>query len=73
MKKQTVQLASQATVLFLKILLYIAEEFHICVCVCVSLSVVVNSLQLMDCTVSFVHGILQARILEWVAISFSRE
>ena len=28
----------------------------------------------MDCTlpVSFVHGILQARILEWVAISFSR-
>jgi hypothetical protein len=27
----------------------------------------------MDCTLpgSFVHGILQARILEWVAISFS--
>ena len=29
---------------------------------------------LMDCSVlgSSVHGILQARILEWVAISFSR-
>ena len=28
----------------------------------------------MDCSppVSFVHGILQARILEWVAIPFSR-
>ena len=28
----------------------------------------------MDCSLpgSFVHGILQARILEWVAISFSR-
>ena len=34
-----------------------------------------NSLQPVDCTLpSFsVHGILQARILEWVAISFSRE
>ena len=29
----------------------------------------------MDCSLpdSFVHGILQARILEWDAISFSRE
>ena len=46
-----------------------------CLCVCVSLSVVCNSLQPMDCglPVSFVHGILQARILEWAAISFSRE
>ena len=26
----------------------------------------------MDCTGSFIHGIFQARILEWVAISFSR-
>ena len=28
----------------------------------------------MDCSLpgSFVHGILQARILEWAAISFSR-
>ena len=29
----------------------------------------------MDCSLpgSFVHGILQARILEWVAMSFSRQ
>ena len=28
----------------------------------------------MDCSLpgSFLHGILQARVLEWVAISFSR-
>ena len=33
-----------------------------------------NSCNPMDCSppVSSVHGILQARILEWVAISFSR-
>ena len=37
-------------------------------------SVVSNSLWPMDCSLpsSSVHGILQARILEWVAISFSR-
>ena len=34
-----------------------------------SLSVVSNSLWPMDCTV---HGILQARILEWVVVPFSR-
>ena len=34
-----------------------------------SCSVVSDSLQPMDC----VHGILQARILEWVAVPFSRE
>ena len=40
----------------------------------VSHSVGSNSLQPMDCSPpgSSVHGILQARILEWVAISFSR-
>ena len=32
-------------------------------------SVMPNSLQPLDCTV---HGILQARILEWVAVPFSR-
>ena len=39
-----------------------------------SRSVVSNSLQLMDCSLprSSIHGIFQARILEWVAISFSR-
>jgi len=37
-------------------------------------SIVSESLQPMDYSVpgSSVHGILQARILEWVAISFSR-
>ena len=39
------------------------------VCVCESRSVMSDSLQLTDYTV---HGILQARILEWVAVPFSR-
>ena len=40
----------------------------------ISLSVMSDSLQHMDCSPpgSSVHGILQARILEWVAIPFSR-
>ena len=43
-------------------------------CDCAVISVVSNSLNPMDCSLpgSSVHGILQARILEWVAISFSR-
>ena len=43
-----------------------------CVCSC---SVMSDSLSPMDCRlpVSSVHGIPQARTLEWVAISFSRE
>ena len=46
----------------------------VCVCVYVSRSVVSDSCDPMDYSPpgSFVHGILQARILEWVAISFSR-
>ena len=38
-----------------------------------SSSVVSGSLQPMDCSLpgSSVHGILQARILEWVAVPFS--
>ena len=42
--------------------------------VCVSWSVVSDSLRPQDCssTGSSVHGVLQARILEWVAIPFSR-
>ena len=52
----------------------------VCVCVyvhvraCVSCSVVSNSFRPTDYSPpgSFVHGISQARILEWVAISFSR-
>ena len=42
--------------------------------VCVSHSVLSDSLRLHDCSLpdSSVHGLLQARILEWVAIPFSR-
>ena len=40
---------------------------------CVSRLVKSDSLRLMDCSLpgSIVPGILQARMLEWVAISFS--
>ena len=43
-----------------------------CVCVCVSCSIVLCNP--VDCSPPgfLVHGISQARILEWVAISFSR-
>ena len=43
------------------------------VCVCVCDSVMSDSLQPMDCSPpgSSVHGILQSRILKWVAMSFS--
>ena len=46
-------------------------KMYLCV---ISCSVVSNSLLLEDCRLpgSSVHGILQARILEWVAIPFSR-
>ena len=44
------------------------------VCVCVSRYVMPNSYGPMDCSPpgSSFHGILQARLLEWVAIPFSR-
>ena len=44
-------------------------------CCCFSSSVTSDSCGHVDCSPpgSSVHGILQARILEWVAISFSRE
>ena len=47
---------------------------HVCVCVCMHVCSVVSDCECMDCSqqVSSVHGIFQARILEWVAISFSR-
>ena len=46
----------------------------VCVCVCVNHSVMSNSCDPMDCSLpgSSVHGILQARILEWVDIPFSK-
>ena len=49
------------------------SSYCVCVCVCVCNSHV-RLCDPMDCSQpgSSVHGILQARILEWVAISFSR-
>ena len=51
---------------------------HMCVCVCVCVcvcacSVMSDSLQPLDCSLpdSSAHGIFQARILEWGAISSS--
>ena len=49
----------------------------VCVCVCVCVLIAQSCLTLgnpMDCSLpgSSVHGILQARILEWIAIRFSR-
>ena len=55
-----------------------AECVCVCVCVCVCMSVDAQLCptlyESMDCNLpgSSVHGIFQARILEWVAISFSR-
>ena len=47
----------------------------VCACVCSVAQLCVTLCGLMDCSPrgSSVHGILQARILEWVAISSSRE
>ena len=54
----------------------ILPQVCVCVCVytCVSCSIMSDSLGLMDCSSpgSSVHGILQERIVEWVAVSFSR-
>ena len=51
---------------YLQYIIHTQQIYIPYVCVCVSSSVV-------DCSLpgSFVHGILQARILEWAAISFS--
>jgi len=49
--------------------------FTACVYVCVCCSVMSDSYDSIDCSLlgSSVHGIFQARILEWVAMPFSRE
>ena len=55
------------------ILEFCSLELPVCVCVCVAqlCPTVCNP---MDCSLpgSSVHGILQARILEWIAVPFSR-
>ena len=50
---------------------YLPQDFTVCV---LSRSVVSDSCDPVDCSLPgfSLHGILQARILEWVAISFSR-
>ena len=54
--------------------LYQIAYFSVCVCVCVSCSVMSNFCRPMDCGPpgSSVNGVLQARILEWIDIPFSR-
>ena len=52
-------------------------EACVCVCLCVCIKSLQSCLTLCDLmdrspADSSVHGILQARLLEWVAISFSR-
>ena len=46
----------------------------VCVCVCLVAQSCLTLCDPMDCSLlgSSVHGIFQARILEWIAISFSR-
>ena len=63
------------TILQLLWVLSTHEIVIIIMCVCVSCSVVSDSLRpqgLYILSGSFVHGILQARTLEWLAVPFSR-
>ena len=59
---------------FLSVILLMQSKIYRCICVCVCL--VAQSCPALcnptDYSGSSVHGILQARILEWVAVSFSR-
>ena len=54
--------------------LYI-HMYPLCMCVCVCVQLCLTLCDPMGCSPpgSSVHGIFQARILEWVAISSSRE
>ena len=55
---------------------YLLCQDTVCVCVCAqSLQLCPTLCDPMDCRPpgSFVHGIFQATVLEWFAISFSRE
>ena len=69
-KRSLHKLFSPATLFTIPCLLYTLLVW----CGCVSHSVVPDSLRPIDYSPpgSSVHGILQARILEWVAIPFSR-
>ena len=61
--------------IFKNFITYVCIHTYVCVCVCVlSRSVGVTLYNTMDCSPpgSSVHGILQARIMEWVVIPFSK-
>ena len=68
--------------------IYICVCVCVCVCACVHVCIHINMMYVLSCfchvqlfvtpwtvafPVFFVHGILQARILEWVAMLSSRE
>ena len=66
-------------ILFLHIHTFIYTDVCMCMCVCTCCAHVFShsvwfNFNSMDCGPSSasIHGILQARILQWVAISFSR-
>ena len=58
---------------FIKGCMYVCVHVHAC-CTCMLLQLYLTLCNLKDCNLpdSSVHGIFQARILEWVAISFSK-
>ena len=51
---------------------YIVIDVYMCVCICICVCLTLCGP--MDCSLpgSSVHGILQARVLEWVAKPFSK-
>ena len=55
--------------------MYLYCVLCVCVCVCVRAQSCLTLCNSMDCSPpgSSVHGIFQARILKWVAMSFSRD
>ena len=65
--------------IYMCVYIYVCMYIYMCVCVCVCVCSEVAQSCLtpcdpMDCSPpgSSVHGIFQARVLEWIAISFSR-
>ena len=54
--------------------LFFSETMYGCRCMCVHTQLCLTLCNPMDCSLpdSSVHGISQGRILEWVAISYSR-
>ena len=68
------RMLSRALVLYSRSLLVICFIYLcVCVCVCVCVQLCLTLCDSMDCSPPgcSVHGIFQARILEWVAIPFS--